>query len=63
MRTLRTLGALGLAAIATPALSHAGDHAHSGPAHFIAQHGLAAAMIAGVVVIGGAAFVIAKRKG
>ena len=63
MRVSRLTGAAALTLLAAPALAHPGDHGEHGPAHFLAQHGFAAAAIAFAVIAGGALFLYAKRKG
>ena len=60
MRRYRLPSALGLAALATPALAHVGDHGETGFAHHLAEHGLAAALVATALVAG--AVVIARRR-
>ena len=62
MRRYRLPSAVGLAALATPALAHVGDHGETGLAHHLAEHGIAAGLVA-LALIAGVAFLIAKRKG
>ena len=60
MRLHPTLaGAIGLAALASPALAHVGDHGQSGIMHHLAEHGLAGAMVLGAL---GVAFVVLKKR-
>ena len=62
MRRYRLPSAVGLAALATPALAHVGDHAETGFAHHLAEHGVAAGLVA-LAVVAGAAIIIKRRKG
>ncbi len=63
MRTKSLITGVGATLLATPALAHVGDHGEHGAAHFLAQHGLAAAFIALTLAAGTAAIIYVKRKG
>ncbi|MGB6229843.1 MAG: hypothetical protein WBF53_06915 [Litorimonas sp.] len=63
MRRISTLIGAGAVLLASPAIAHVGDHGEHGAGHFLAEHGLAAALIAAVLLAGAATYVILKRKG
>lgn len=63
MRRKSTLSGLGVALLASPALAHVGDHGEHGAAHFLAQHGLAAAIVAATLIAGASVAFYLKRKG
>ena len=62
MRLTRHAASLGLAALASPAFAHPGDHSHAESTHFLVEHGVAAGLIA-LCVIAGAVYVAKRRKG
>lgn len=62
MRRTSTFIGLGATLLATPALAHVGDHGDHGVAHFMANHGIAAALVA-LTVIAAGTLIILKRKG
>lgn len=61
MRRTSILSGAGAALLASPALAHVGDHGEHGAVHFLADHGIAAGLIA-LAIVAGAVFII-KRKG
>ena len=61
MRLSKPMSAAGLAALATPALAHPGDHGGETALHFLGQHGIAAGLVLLALVAGGV--VLMKRKG
>lgn len=62
MRRTSTFIGLGATLLATPALAHVGDHGDHGVAHFMANHGITAALVA-LAVIAASTLIILKRKG
>ncbi len=63
MRRTSLLTGLGATLLASPALAHVGDHGEHGAAHFLAEHGLAASLIALTLMAGFATLYVMKRKG
>lgn len=61
MRRISSLIGGGLALIATPTLAHVGDHGDHSIIHFLADHGIAAALVT-LAVLGTAVYFI-RRKG
>jgi hypothetical protein len=62
MRRTSTFIGLGATLLATPAFAHVGDHGDKGVAHFMANHGIAAGLVA-LAIIGAATVIVFKRKG
>ncbi|MGJ8559796.1 MAG: hypothetical protein ACSHX3_06130 [Litorimonas sp.] len=62
MRRTSTFIGLGATLLATPAFAHVGDHGDQGVAHFLANHGMAAGLIALAILATGTVIVL-KRKG
>lgn len=61
MRRTSSLIGGGLALLAAPASAHVGDHGDHSVVHFLADHGIAAALIT-LAVLGAAVYLI-RRKG
>jgi len=61
MRRTSTLLGLGAALLATPAFAHIGDHGNQNVVHFLADHGVAAGLIA-LSVLAVSVYLI-RRKG
>ena len=62
MRKTCLAAATGLAALASPALAHVGDHGETGLMHHLGEHGLAAGLI-GLAIIAGGVYFARRRKG